>query len=81
MAKKERRSVILCVRAPRSRGPGRTGRPLLWAFKIADIAALLGVSAETVRRMIRAGTLDPTSLESVVGRLPHRVRLERDSGS
>lgn len=49
-------------------GPGipRKGRPLIWAFGLGDLAAFYRLTIAGVRRAIREGRLDPSSLDSVM---------------
>lgn len=56
---KARRVVIESGLVPKA------GRPLLWAYGYADLAALLGTTEEGVRSRVKRGSLDPSSLESI----------------
>lgn len=58
------RRVRLCKMTPRN--PGSGGRSTLWAFGLLDLAALLGLKPDTVRKLVASGTLDPADLESIM---------------
>ncbi|HUW09627.1 MAG TPA: hypothetical protein VM537_07830 [Anaerolineae bacterium] len=38
------------------------GRTMLWAFSVADLAQLLGVTEDCIRQRIRRGLIDPSTL-------------------
>lgn len=58
-----RRTRGLCSHVPTTRSRG--GRRALWAFGYDDLAALLGVTTRTARRMVRTGAIDPADLEQL----------------
>lgn len=60
--RRERRTVYLGKRVGRTRARAHTA---LWAFGLADLAALLGRSERTVRRLVATGALDPSDLAAV----------------
>ena len=43
----------------------RRGRPIYWAFGLADYAELFGVKPEGLRSMVRRGEFSPKSLKSL----------------
>ena len=49
-----------------SRLAPRRGRPELWAYSFADLAALFEMRVPVVRQAARRGRFDPTKLESVL---------------
>lgn len=55
----------LTVTECRHTNVSKGGRTKLWAFSVADLAALAGKSEGAVRRDIRDGALDPTNLVGV----------------
>lgn len=48
------------------------GRPRLWAYGYADLAALLGCTEKAVRHLVARERFDPACLESVM-----RMALDR----
>ena len=44
----------------------KRGRPRLWAYGYADLAALFGMNEAAIRWHVREGNFDPSSLESVL---------------
>lgn len=64
------RLVTLCNHTTHAKG----SKQRLWAFSRADLAALLGCSEATVCRLVAAGQLDPTDLESLARAWAHRHR-------
>ena len=43
----------------------RQGRPIYWAFGLADYAELFGLKPEGLKSMLRRGEFDPKSLKSL----------------
>lgn len=43
----------------------RRGRPIYWAFGLADYAELFGVKPEGLKSMLRRGEFNPKSLKSL----------------
>jgi len=68
MVMAKRRGLPKGVEIHRVRVTGRvpkSGRPIYWAFGLADYADLFGVSVEGLRTMIKRGKFDPKSLKSL----------------
>lgn len=63
--RKSRRTVNLCHHTKAARGFGKTGRVKLWAFGIADLAMLFGMTEGTVRTALHRNAFDPIDLESL----------------
>jgi len=43
----------------------KAGRPKLWAYGYADLAALFETTEAGIRQRVVRGTLDPSSLEDI----------------
>jgi len=56
-----KRTVRLCHHANHERNASER----LWAFSVADLAHLIGVSEQTIKRRITAKQLDPRSLADI----------------
>lgn len=49
------------------------GRTKLWAFGIVDFARVLGINEDLMRRRVRDGKFDPTTLEGIAEGLKGQV--------
>jgi len=59
MTIKTRRTVIESGLVPKG------GRPRLWAYGYADLAALFETTPQAIRQRVLRGTLDPSDLEDI----------------